>query len=288
MLLPSALSCDSAQSPHSRLQTALLASPPASPPTVSSQTALGNIMTTCRSLQSLLGPPLPASTPAPSLAQLPTPPLAHAPPPMKLRLRARPALTRTGDDPNTNTNAIVTRRRVVKRSAPSRGVNKRRRADDDDMGRHDLSSDDDSDVEPSSSQLRHEHEEHDQLAPPSTPKRARIAPEQLPLGLERSDFHDVHLLNVGAGGDATAHQAPGTELEREVDGEEWSAEDDRVLVELVLDKLKLSKTEWQDCARSLGRDRGAVGRRWKSLMMKGEVGLKTRGSRRTKLHGTWR
>ncbi|UNI15163.1 hypothetical protein JDV02_001726 [Purpureocillium takamizusanense] len=329
MLLPSALSCDSAQTPHARLQSALLASPPASPPTVSSQTALGNIMTTCRSLQSLLASPPPTdsappptdsappptdsappptdsappptdsappptdSAPPPSLASLPTPPLAHAPPPMKLRLRARPALTRSDDDPNANTSAIAARRRVVKRSAPPRGVNKRRRADDDDMGRHDLSSDDDDDGAMVSSSLQDrdngdDDNDDDQPAPPSTPKRARIAPEQLPLGLERSDFHNVHLLNVGVGGDATAHEAPGTELEREADGEEWSAEDDRVLVELVLEKLKLSKTEWQDCARSLGRDRGAVGRRWKSLMMKGEVGLKTRGSRRAKLHGTWR
>ncbi|KAJ6445624.1 MYB-like protein [Purpureocillium lavendulum] len=293
MLLPSALSCDSAQSPHARLQSALLASPPASPPTVSSpassQSALGNIMTTCRSLQSLLAPPPPLSAPAPSLAQLPTPPLAHAPPPMKLRLRARPALTRTGDDPNTNTNTIVARRRVVKRSAPPRGVNKRRRDDDDDMGRDDFSSSDDDNDGASASDA-------DQPAPPSTPKRARIAPQYMPLGLERSDYHDVHLLNVGADGATAAAapapsdaMAPGTELEREADGEEWSVEDDRVLVELVLEKLKLSKTEWQDCARSLGRDRNALGRRWKSLMMKGEVGLKTtRGSRRAKLHGTWR
>jgi hypothetical protein len=41
----------------------------------------------------------------------------------------------------------------------------------------------------------------------------------------------------------------------------------------VLEKLKLTKSDWQDCARSLGKDRGSVGRRWKSLMVNGEVGL---------------
>jgi hypothetical protein len=69
--------------------------------------------------------------------------------------------------------------------------------------------------------------------------------------------------------------------------EEWSHEDDRLLVELVLEKLKLTKSDWQDCARSLGKDRSSVGRRWKSLMGAGEVGLKSR-PRRARIHGTWR
>jgi hypothetical protein len=76
-------------------------------------------------------------------------------------------------------------------------------------------------------------------------------------------------------------------LESVEGGEEWSTEEDRLLVELVLEKLKLTKSDWQDCARSLGKDRGSVGRRWKSLMGGGEVGLKSR-SRRAKIHGTWR
>jgi hypothetical protein len=87
---------------------------------------------------------------------------------------------------------------------------------------------------------------------------------------------------------------PSTEEQPQVDGEQadgdagsesWTAEDDRILVELVLDKLKLTKTEWQDCARSLGRDRHSVGKRWKSLMANGDVGVKRR---RAKLHSTWR
>ncbi|PNY27108.1 Uncharacterized protein TCAP_02969 [Tolypocladium capitatum] len=290
MLLPSALSCDSARSSHARLQSALFVSPPASPPTLSSQTALGNIVTTCRSLQSLISTPAAAAAaPPPSLAQLPTPPLSHAPPPMKLRLRARPGRSEQakGDD------SLLARRRVVKRSAPPRGANKRRRTDDDVVGKEPLGHDDDLDSDLDIAESRRPQPSDDHPVPPSTPKRARIAPEQIPLGLERADFHHVHLRDAAAAAAAAAggesHDQPGTDVQVEADGAEWSAEDDRVLVELVLDKLKLSKTDWQDCARSLGMDRHNVNRRWKSLVMKGDVGLKARGgSRRAKLHATWR
>ncbi|OAQ64272.1 MYB-like protein [Pochonia chlamydosporia 170] len=267
MLLPSALSCDSAQPSRPSLQSSFF-SPPASPPTMSSATALSNIMTTCRSLQSLIATPVSSSlsVPPPSLGQLPTPPLAHAALPMKLRLRARPARSDA-----SNTEDLYTRRRIVKRSVPPRGVNKRRRPDADDMGREDqdLSSEEE-DIE-SDLDLRANSPEP---AAPSTPKRARIAPEQLPLGLERSDFHDIH--------------TQGADVAAAADSQEWTAEDDRILVELVLEKLKLSKSEWQDCARNLGKDRHTVNKRWKSLIMKGEVGLKTRSSNRRRLHSTWR
>lgn len=179
---------------------------------------------------------------------------------------------------------MTPRKKIVKR-APPRGANKRRRADDDDMGRDDEETDNDyaSDLD-IGTQRQQTPETEQSLVGPSTPKRARIAPEHLPLGLERSDFHSAHKLNNEP---ENAPHAQGTEVELEADGEQWSAEDDRVLVELVLDKLNLSKTEWQDCARNLGRDRHSVGRRWKSLMTSGDVGLKTR-SRRARLHATWR
>lgn len=156
------------------------------------------------------------------------------------------------------------------RVASPSGPNKRRRADDDELvsqdGEHDTHSHVDAVISPLS----------DGPAPPSTPKRARIAPEQLPLGLARSDFHDMHVLNNG-------------QDDVDDDGADWNVEDDRILVELVLDKLRLSKSEWQDCARSLGKDRHSLGRRWKSLMAKGDVGLKSSGpSRRATLHNTWR
>ncbi|KHN98492.1 MYB-like protein [Metarhizium album ARSEF 1941] len=289
MLLPSALSCDSAQPSRPALQSSFF-SPPASPPTLHhSATALGNIVTTCRSLQSLIATtPASASAlplaPPQSSAQLPTPPMAHAALPMKLRLRTRPARSdaknNDGEDPDS-------RRKVVKRPAPPRGVNKRRRGGGDDVGGEDLSSEEedaDSDAEPARPRPRADDQAEEEAAAPATPKRSRIAPERLPLGLARSDFHDIDRL--GGGSESTTGN--GTAVEVEADGEQWSAEDDRVLVELVLEKLKLSKSEWHDCARNLGKDRHSVNRRWRSLIMKGDVGLKTRSSSRRRLHSTWR
>ncbi|KAK3906847.1 hypothetical protein C8A05DRAFT_29277 [Staphylotrichum tortipilum] len=307
MLLPSALPCDSSQRPPlTRLQAALFASPPASPPQLSTQTAIGNIFSTCRSLQTLLtnsAQPIaisnePITPPTSSHANLPTPPLAHAPaPPLKLRLRSRKtdtpqAASATGDHGPA-------RKRIVKRVAsvaqqpPARGPNKRRRAADDDMGRYNNNhnnheDDDSSDGERDAAQPAPPHGQDKENNPhepgrPHTPKRSRIAPEVLPLGLERSDYHHLNPERAGP-----AAEGAGTDVEIEADGEPWSTEEDRMLVELVLEKLKLTKSDWQDCARSLGKDRSSVGRRWKSLMVNGDVGLK-RGSRaRGRIHGTWR
>ncbi|PTB47099.1 uncharacterized protein TrAFT101_003463 [Trichoderma asperellum] len=289
MLLPSAFSCDGSRAaPTTRSHTGRFVSPPSSPTTLSAQYSIDNIMNTCRSLQSLITMTAPSNdhgalAPAPTLTQLPTPPLAYAPTPMKLRLRARGNKSDSKGDETP-----VTRKRIAKRTppAPPRGVNKRRRALDDDMGRSDETDmDTEADLGAEALQMTHSSSPSSSPQAPSTPKRARISPEQLPLGLERSDFHDIHLLEGSA--NSKDSEKPGTDLQVEADGSEWSLEDDRVLVELVLEKLRLSKTEWQDCARSLGKDRHSVGRRWKSLMMNGDVGVKTR-SRRARLHSTWR
>jgi hypothetical protein len=148
------------------------------------------------------------------------------------------------------------------------------------MSRETADLDDDSEAE-------QEHEG------PSTPKRMRLAPEILPLGLERSDFHSLKLQAIEQSqsqGQEAVDSVEGESEVKEGDGDqgEWTTEEDRVLVELVLEKLKLTKSDWQDCARSLGRDRGSVGRRWKSLMGGGEVGLKRNHARRGKIHQTWR
>ncbi|KAK0618294.1 hypothetical protein B0T17DRAFT_592120 [Bombardia bombarda] len=305
MLLPSAFSCDASHhASHppqlTRLQTALFSSPPASPPQVSTQTALGNIFTTCRSLQSLIatapapsaGATEPITPPTSSHAQLPTPPMAHTPSPMKLRLRSRKTPDATFSATGGGDHGPTTiRKRIVKRgAAPTRGINKRRRAVDDDRGR------DDEDVDSEEAEMgynndnNNNHEaaeevaEDDDLPRPQTPKRARIAPEVIPLGLERSDYHELHIDGVFK--DETS-RVEGTDVIEEADGEPWSTEEDHILVELVLEKLKLSKSDWQDCARSLGKDRSSVGRRWKSLMANGDVGIK-RTSRRSRIHGTWR
>lgn len=348
MLLPSPLASDVPPPPrmHPRPLTLMhphtpvdvvLASPPASPLTASSPSALAftNIATACHSLHSIIdNPPLPsalsptvstAPSPAPSYASssatsfslplsspatspslpwlhhLYSPPLAHAPPPTGLRLRPPPDSLAGTDDLPRATRLVKRRRPALYAEGEGQGLFSATRGAEHSRP----ASDDGADGEEHRDQLS-------QLPPlPSTPKRSRIAPERLPLGLERSDYHDVHLLAAaGAAAAAGAHgcgsgtriDAPheadarddeeppapsGTCVEREADGHEWSFEDDRLLVELVLEKLKLSKTEWHDCARNLGRDRHAVDRRWKTLMMRGEVGLKPRRAR-PRLHGTWR
>lgn len=202
---------------------------------------------------------------------------------MKLRLRSHRVCDNTGLGISTD-NPVKARKKVVKRSAPARGPNKRRREADDDMGRDDEDIESDLDIATSETP---EMERTEELPRPATPKRARIAPEVIPLGLERSDFHTLHANSGGLFGEDTAAKTEGSDVVVEADGEKWSTEDDRILVELVLEKLKLSKSDWQDCARSLGKDRSSLGRRWKSLMINGDVGLK-RTSRRSKIHGTWR
>lgn len=172
-------------------------------------------------------PPMPRTV----SAQLPTPPMAYAPPPPKLRIRSEG----------------LAARRLAKRQQQEQST-----------------------VPASSSSPKRAREEDDeQIDEPTTPKRARIAPEQLPLGLERLDFHNAQ--------DDTTIDACG----------EWTEEDDRVLVEVVLEKLRLTKNEWAECARSIGKgDKNDVARRWKSLMLGGEVGIKKRA--RSRMTSTWR
>ncbi|KAI1168428.1 hypothetical protein F5B18DRAFT_279430 [Nemania serpens] len=266
MLMPSALSsCGLSHPPVTRLQSSLFASPPASPPT-SPHTTFSTIANSCRALQSMMTtpPPMPSQ-----LQPLPTPPMAHAPfSPIKMRLRPRPQ----------NTSEDRSRMRIRKRTvAPPRGVHKRRRASDDDMGRDD---DIDSELDISGTDVDEPEDTRLAIPAPTTPKRARIAPANLPRGLERSDFHDLH--------EPAEEEVKkeGTGVEEEVDGERWSLEDDRVLVELICEKLKLSKSEWQECARRVGKSENGAERRWKTLIRNGEIGVKSR-ARRGKVHGTW-
>ncbi|KAI9732057.1 MAG: hypothetical protein M1818_007652 [Claussenomyces sp. TS43310] len=255
MLLPSALPCDASRrnAPQSRYPSAaLFASPPNSPPNTSLPSS--TLLSTCRSLQALLSMP----------SQLPTPTMMHAPTPdaFKLRLRSRKAISGEGD-PGT-----MPRKKIVKRRPSPRGINKRRRAIEDDAGR---------DIDVDDSAEDGEGDAPPEVAGPSTPKRTKLTPETLPMGLERSDFLTLQQESENSDNKTTDGDGP---------EDEWTTEEDRILVELVLEKLKLSKSDWQDCARNLGKDRGSVGRRWKTLMTAGDIGLKR--PRRTKIHGTWR
>ncbi|PGH01974.1 hypothetical protein GX51_04906 [Blastomyces parvus] len=56
----------------------------------------------------------------------------------------------------------------------------------------------------------------------------------------------------------------------------WTTADDNRLVSLVLQKLKLSRRDWTECARRMGKehDHDSVGRRWRALVGEGNVGLR--------------
>lgn len=238
--------------------------------------------------------------------------------PFKLRLRNRGIKPEDSHLPRKK----ITKRTTSSTAAVPRGVNKRRRALDDESSRESIERE--QSPEPSSeteeeekenmldlNASREQREAEQEEQGPRTPKRLRLAPEILPMGLERSDFHALHLQHQissqplfypssSSSQSFPSHhqyqyQYPQQQAQDEDREEEWTTEEDRLLVELVLEKLKLSKSEWQDCARSLGRDRGSVGKRWKSLMAGGDIGLKGRlrnggssTSKRRGIYGSWR
>ena len=125
-----------------------------------------------------------------------------------------------------------------------------------------------------------------------TPKRHRKAPLSMPLGLSAEDFNTLEDLSEARDeqislpppgpqvGDSNNSNEPRSRDEFE----NWTVADDRLLVETVLEKLKLSKREWNDCARRLGKDMDTLGKRWKMLVVEGNVGLRRGGRlRRTDL-----
>lgn len=63
---------------------------------------------------------------------------------------------------------------------------------------------------------------------------------------------------------------------------EWSVDEDKLLVEMVLSKLNLSKNDWEECAKSLGgrKDAKSIGKRWEGLISSRKVGLKDKKRRR--------
>ena len=115
---------------------------------------------------------------------------------------------------------------------------------------------------------------------PSTPyhrPQLPILPLSMPLGLSSDDF--VALSPPLTPPCPSAAQFPSLDLDCSTESKiRWSPSDDSALVHLVLEKMKLSTRQWNDCARTLGRDRNSVGARWKVLVHEGEVGLR-RGRR---------
>ncbi|KAJ5775422.1 uncharacterized protein N7511_000433 [Penicillium nucicola] len=268
MLLPSALPCDVRRS--SRFTpTRLFSTPPPSDGFTSGNGLLG----TCRALQSLLnGSPSPPSrrSKAPRLqSPLPLSTPRRSP---RSHKAARPVSPRQTPPPRT---AALTPPPAP--CAPSRGANKRRR---------DVFEDEDSDVEMSRGRNRL-----------TTPKRIRHAPYNIPLGLSSTDFYSLHsppvtqsppspprrqmnpriLAGPRIDPDAplpsieVAEDAPSSPV---VQSNIWTQQQDQRLLELVLEKCRLSQQEWDECARQMGRDNLAD--RWHSLVGDGRVGLRPR------------
>lgn len=265
MLLPSALPCDVRRS--SRFTPSRLFSTP--PPSDQAHPSGNRLLGTCRALQSLLnGSPAPSprrSTRSTKSQRLQSPLPIH-PPRRSPRSRkvARPASPRRTPPPTS-----IASTPPPPPSAPARGVNKRRRSswDDEDRGR----------------------------GRPSTPKRRRHVPYDLPLGLSSTDFYSLHSPPITQSPPSPAqHQInmrmpdfgpridpdavlPSIEEPDQTPpapSDEWSTEEDQRLIELVLEKFRLSQQEWDECARQIGRRNSAdVGRRWSSLVRDGRVGL---------------
>lgn len=283
MLLPSAIQCDMRR-PTTRSRftpSRLFSTPPPSDDDLPSGN--GGLFGTCRALQSLLnGSPAP-SAPSPRRAKparLQSPAQIRTTPVARERRVITPSSPRSSASPKSV--AATTPR---SRSRP-RGANKRRRS----MYEEDV------EMEMQSPRERF-----------STPKRRRQIPYDLPLGLSQSDFYSLHTPPVTQSPPSQrrvqqplpADSAPHTTIDpdaplpsiEEADEEtimadpaaddDWTAEDDQRLVGLVLDKLKLSRRDWDECARRLGKDKSSIGRRWEELLGEGDVGLR-RGRRLTR------
>jgi hypothetical protein len=255
MLLPSAFSCDGGGPQlQSRAQRPKLPSFSAYQPHLSVNARPGPLSSSCRTLQAILG--------APSANQQPVP-------------HSSLQLGRALELPQQSQTRKDTQQQPVNRKA-----NKRRRSEfEQDMSRDVLMEDCPRTPEP----VR-------------TPKRRRRIPLSMPLGLSADDFRaldapteEVELdmpLNSPSGrqsdDDSAYWSSPSPE-----DGD-WTETDDRMLVETILEKFRLSRREWNDCARMLGKDRDCLERRWSLLIGEGNVGLR-RGGRmsRTSLISSW-
>lgn len=118
----------------------------------------------------------------------------------------------------------------------------------------------------------------------STPKRQRRVPLLIPLGLSAEDFEGLdptpkaqsQTLNELPWEESDFPFATGTAGDEACEPG-WSAASDRMLVSSVLDKLNLSRKNWNDCAMRMGKEGDSLGKRWGVLVRDGDVALR-RGS----------
>ncbi|KAJ5146017.1 uncharacterized protein N7515_000581 [Penicillium bovifimosum] len=255
MLLPSALPCDVRRS--SRFTPSRLFSTP--PPSDTYPSGNG-LLRTCRALQSLLN----RSSPAPSTRRSKPQQRLQSPLPLTAPRRSprtqnqktiRPVSPRQTPPPQTAPHTPP-----PPPSAPARGANKRRRDDDED-----------------------ETSPRNRFA---TPKRTRHVPYNMPLGLSSTDFYSLHSppvtqsppsarrrVDMGYNSfqridpDTPVPSIEVTECASALEQDVWSPQEDQDLIELVLERCRLSQAEWDECARLMGRR--DVGDRWRVLVGEG-------------------
>lgn len=108
----------------------------------------------------------------------------------------------------------------------------------------------------------------------------------MPLGLGIADFESLNDMPKAEPGSEALPQIilPSIEIEdtdtnanASKDKTDWTAEEDEQLVDMVLEKFRLTKSDWEECARRIGKDDASVGKRWQALLGEGNIGLR-RGS----------
>lgn len=257
MLLPSALPCDSHSQPtNSYCPPSRLLSPPPSNPTTP---MTSNILTTCRALQTFLVAEPPSSLPTPPRLLSP---ISLAPPKRTTSHRAK----------------VMKPQRPA---MPQRGLNKRRRAMEDDGSEHEFMK----------------------RAKPSTPKQQRMCPPSLPLGLAQADFDALQPSSPSRASPTTNpppqsqpqpftfrmppdHSCTSPQPLPQPTPENqtpWSPPlSDETLITLLLSKLRLRREDWDDCARRLGTGKDSIGARWRLLVGEGAGAGLRRGGRRVR------
>ncbi|KAJ5551608.1 hypothetical protein N7535_000447 [Penicillium sp. DV-2018c] len=255
MLLPSALPCDVRRS--SRFTPSRLFSTP--PPSDTGYPSGNGLLGTCRALQSLLNRSPTPSTRRSAKAQRLQSPLPLNTPRRSPRAQktVRPVSPRQTPPPQSPPHTPPP-------SAPARGANKRRRDTSD------------------------EGEENSPRNRFATPKRSRHIPYNMPLGLSSTDFYSLHsppatqsppsvrqrmdtdyTFQSGAriDPDTPVPSIEVTECAPALEQDVWTPEEDQNLIELVLEKCRLSQADWDECARRMGRRN--VGDRWQVLVCEG-------------------
>lgn len=255
MLMQSALNCDSRKFLAQPYYRGLSPTPPPSSDSIG-----GSLLGVSRKLQTLLNvSPGPPSTP-PRSVRLASP--FHHENNKPVKTRSRKSVSRSAT-PKPST------RKAKTPCTPPRTRSKRSR----------------SVYEDDESELRNRY---------TTPKRSRHLPYHMPLGLGIADFEALNdyacaspvrippqsiqpQIDFGLESEALPQVVvPSIEVE-DTNVAAWTAEEDEKLVGMVLEKFKLSKHDWEECARRIGKDDASVGKRWQALLGEGNIGLR-RGS----------